>query len=249
MPYFLFSGVIQPGQSFDIGGDEAGHILRSRRIQIGEVVHIQDSKALRFEARVEKLANRFLTLRPLNQLRTPPESPLKIHLCQALVKEKALDTLIQKSTELGVTSICFFQSQYSQRLHAKTEIEKKTHRWKRIAVEACKQSGRAQPPYISFSFELDKFQQVSEKSSIETVPVLCLESSGDSIALNNALTTPQEVVVIIGPEGGWGADDLKGLPVQRVHLGTRILRSDTAAIAVISVLQYLYGDLGSSPVI
>lgn len=248
MPYFLFSGVIRPGQPFDIHSDEAGHILKSRRIQIGETIQIQDLETVRFEARVEKLGKRSLTLYPMRQLQMPPESPFKIHLCQALVKEKALDTIIQKGTELGVSSICVFQSRFSQRLHAKAEVGKKTQRWQRIAIEACKQSGRALPPDISFAFELDKFHQVSGKSSIETIPLLCLESSGNSIALNRANTDLSEVVLIVGPEGGWGEDEWDRFPIQRVHLGPRILRSETAAIAGITILQYQKGDLSGAPI-
>ena len=245
--YFLYSKVIQTEQLFTVKGDEAGHVLRSRRIQVGEVIQIQDLNVTRFEARVEKLDNRSLTLLPLKQLQTPPESPLTIHLYQALVKEKGLDLIVQKCTELGVSSICFFQSRYSQRLHAKNDSEKKLQRWHRIAIEACKQSGRAVPPGISFISDLSKFQQDSGESSIETIPALCLESSGETVPLESACSKTSTVNLIIGPEGGWSDTELDGLPFQKIQLGPRILRSDTAAISAVTVLQYLYGDLTSPP--
>ncbi|NQU63518.1 MAG: 16S rRNA (uracil(1498)-N(3))-methyltransferase [SAR324 cluster bacterium] len=246
--YFLYSGVIQTGQDFTISGDEAGHILKSRRIQIGEAIHIQDQETLRYEVRVEKLANRSLTVFPLQKLKTPSESPLRIHLYQALVKEKALDTIIQKCTELGVCSICFFHSRYSQRIPAKAGLEKKKQRWLRIAVEACKQSGRVAPPAISFISDLSEFHQVSVESSIETIPSFCLESSGETVSINNILADKQELNLVVGPEGGWGPGDLKSQAFQSVHLGPRILRSETAAIAAIAILQSLSGDLGHAPI-
>ncbi|MFH2131851.1 MAG: RsmE family RNA methyltransferase [bacterium] len=248
MSYFLCSNVIQIGRCFEISGEEAGHILQSRRIQIGEVIHVQDLNVMRFEARVEKLTNRSLTVLPLKQLETPPESPLRIHLYQALVKEKALDLIIQKCTELGVSRICFFQSQYSQRLPPKVDLEKKRQRWLRVAVEACKQSGRTIPPDIFFISELSKFHQVSGESSIETIPTLCLETSGDNIPLDRIVLDGSDIGLIVGPEGGWGAADLQGHGVQSVHLGPRILRSETAAIAALTILQFLYGDLKQAPV-
>lgn len=245
MPYFLFSGVIQTGLSFQIKGEEAGHILTSRRVQVGEVIHVQDLNALRYEAQVEQIKSRKLVLNPIRQLATPPEPPLKIHLRQALVKEKALDAIIQKGTELGVASIGFFQSRYSQRLPAQAEISKKTQRWQRIAVEACKQSGRTSPPDIFFEPDWVKFNQFWGETSTETIPLICLESTRETISLETAFAGGKEVVLLIGPEGGWADDDLAGLPVQRVFLGPRILRADTAAVAAISILQYLHGDLNS----
>lgn len=245
--YFLYKGVLQPGQSFTIGDDEAGHILKSRRIQIGEVIHIQDQKMLRYEVRVEKLDNRSLTVLPLKRLKTPSESQIRIHLYQALVKEKALDTIIQKCTELGVCSICFFQSRYSQRMPAKSGLERKKQRWLRIAVEACKQSGRVIPPIISLVSDLSKFHQVSVKSSIETIPSFYLESSGESVSMDSMHIEGREINLIIGPEGGWGPGDMQDPTLQGVHLGPRILRSETAAIAAVTILQFQYGDLRKAP--
>lgn len=247
MPYFLFSGVIQNGLCFVVKGDEASHILNARRIQIGEVIQIQDQNALRYEARVEQMTHKSLTLLPLNSLLTPWESPLHIHLYQALVKEKALDTIIQKCTELGVYSICFFQSRYSQRLHTKTGLEKKRQRWCRIAVEACKQSGRVTPPDIIFISDLSKFHQVSEESSIETIPTFCLESSGETFPMDSIDINGKEINLIVGPEGGWELGELPEKVFQRVHLGPRILRSETASLAAVSILQFLYGDLKNAP--
>ncbi|MBT3226116.1 MAG: 16S rRNA (uracil(1498)-N(3))-methyltransferase [Deltaproteobacteria bacterium] len=245
--YFLFSDEIQTGQCIAIKGDEASHILNSRRIQIGEVIQIQDQKMLRYEARVEKMTHKSLTLLPFKNLKTPPESQLRIHLYQALVKEKALDAIIQKCTELGVCSICFFQSRYSQRLQPKTGLEKKRQRWLRIAVEACKQSGRVAPPNITFISDLSKFHQVSVESSIETIPSFCLESSGETVSMDSILTNDREINLIVGPEGGWGPGDLSEQNFRCVHLGPRILRSETASIAAVSILQFLYGDMKSAP--
>ena len=243
MSYFLFSGVIQISCSITIKGDEANHILKSRRIQVGEVIQIQDQKSLRYEARVENITHKSLTLLPLKNLIMPPESPLRIHLYQALLKEKALDTIIQKCTELGVYSICFFQSCYSQRLLAKTNLEKKRQRWCRIAVEACKQSGRAIPPDITFIVDLSKFHQVSVESSIETIPTFYLESSGETVSLDGIVQNGNEINLFVGPEGGWAPEELSGLGFKSVHLGPRILRSETASIAAVSILQFLGGDL------
>ncbi len=247
MSYFLFSGIIHVGYSFTIKSDEASHILKSRRIQVGEVIQIQDQNALRYEARVEDLTQKSLTLLPLKNLITPQESSLRIHLYQALVKEKALDIIIQKCTELGVSSICFFQSHYSQRLHKKTGLEKKRQRWYRIAIEACKQSGRAIPPDITFLSNLSKFHQVSVESSIETIPTFCLESSGESVPMDSIVINSNEINLIVGPEGGWEPEELLEKGFKGVHLGPRILRSETASIAAISILQFLYGDLKRAP--
>jgi len=241
--YFLFTGVIQPGHPFQLEGEEASHILNSRRILPGELIQVQDQKELRYSVRVDSVGKQKLALNPLLEVQTPPASPLRIHLWQALVKEKAVDIIIQKSTELGVASICFFQSRYSQRLHAKSEISSRTQRWRKIAVEACKQCGRVRPPDISFKPDPIEFDQVSGESSIKTIPVLCLESLPDAVPLDATLKDVQDIALMVGPEGGWAPEDLKGLPFRKVSLGPRILRSETAAIAAVSILQFRYGDL------
>ncbi len=243
MSYFVFDGVIQLQQPFVIKGEEASHIARSRRIQTGGIIQIQDQSDLRYQARIEQIGKKSLRLLPLTSQTTPPEPLFRINLYQALVKEKALDYIIQKTTELGVASIYLFQNRYSQRLKPDDEQGRKQTRWKKIAREACKQSGRVKPPEITILPDLSKLEQVLESPSTKTMATICLTSSGDTIPLDQASIASDEINLLIGSEGGWNDDEMARIECERVHLGPRILRSDTAAVSAVGILQYVFGDM------
>lgn len=244
MSYFIFEGKLELNQAFILKGDEAAHLLQSRRIQPGEWIEIQDVSYQRFQAKVVAVLKKELKLLPISLLNPPADSPYKINLFQALIKDKALDLILQKATELGVASICIFQSSYSQRL--KKDVEKQVARWQKICVEACKQSGRVKPPALSFldsHKELEKFIHSHTKS----VPTICLTTSPQSLRLGKIPNFRGAVNLLIGPEGGWQAGECSGPTTIPVNLGQRILRSETAAIATISILQYVFGDLSAEP--
>ncbi|MCP4750735.1 MAG: 16S rRNA (uracil(1498)-N(3))-methyltransferase [Proteobacteria bacterium] len=247
MSYFIFDGTVQLGKSFIIKGEEASHILQSRRIRPGEIIRIQDRSARRYDARVEESGSRKVTLCPLNIRDIAPESELRIHLYQALVKEKALDAIVRKTTELGVAGIRFFQSRYSQRLKPGSDVDKKRIRWEKIALEACKQSDRAKPPVIAFLPELSDVLQFMRHDADDAVQTICMSISGESVALDQLSMESNALNVLIGPEGGWDRNELDSLTCTKVHLGPRILRADTAAISAVGLLQYLHGDMKNSP--
>lgn len=243
MSYFLYDNEVKLNQRFTLKGEEASHLLRSRRIQPGELVEIQDTSHQRFQCQVESVSKRELILRSVEQVIPPAESPLKLHLYQALIREKPLEIILQKSTELGATSINLFQSRYSQRL--KKDSAKSGQRWQKICIEACKQSGRTTPPAIHFFESIDAVvQTIQSKTAVP--PALCFSTSEQGISLDQLQLDSNEVNLLIGPEGGWFEDELAPLDPFHVHLGQRILRSETAAVTAVALLQFLFGDLSVS---
>ncbi|MBU3916457.1 16S rRNA (uracil(1498)-N(3))-methyltransferase [bacterium] len=243
MSYFNFKGIIKADQHFILEDEDASHVLQSRRINTREIIEIQDDSFNRWKARVEEKKKKSLILMPIERIIPPPESGFHINLFQAQVKEKSLDIIIQKATELGTTNIIVFQSHYSQPYKSGIELEKKLVRWRKIAMEACKQSGRLKPPTISFLSDFSKLVQRLKDVSSDQVPTICFESSGKTIRLDQLTVTGKELNLLIGPEGGWDDEELELLVCEKVHLGPRILRAETAAISAISIIQYLFGDL------
>jgi len=243
MSYFLFEGTISSNKVFSISGKEARHIIQSRRIKPGETIDVQDSQNLRYISKILKIEDDEIELLPVKKQKAYLQSNLEIHLFQALIKEKALDLIIQKATELGVSSITFFHSQFSQRLKSPETVNKKLTRWRRIALEACKQSGRLKPPAVGFLSDLRKSHQLLPDSSTETFSAICLTSFGDTVPMSGVQIDDNVINLLIGPEGGWEASDLDEINCQKVHLGPRTLRSETAAISAVGILQFLFGDL------
>jgi len=108
MPYFLYEGRLECGQEAELTGKEAAHASKSRRLREGEIFEVQDEQPQRFEAKVLENARNQLSFIVENRLEPPTESPLKLELWQALPREKALEMILQKGTELGVSnSFCF----------------------------------------------------------------------------------------------------------------------------------------------
>jgi 16S rRNA (uracil1498-N3)-methyltransferase len=240
--YFLTQSAIALNQSVLISGDEAKHILLSRRIKIEELIEIQDINNNRYIAKVTKIERRNLTVKPIKKITPPAESILRIKLFQALTKEKSLDQVIQKATELGVAEIHLFQSAYSQKLVNDNELNKKRSRWSRIAQEAQKQSGRLLAPSIDYYNNIESICKIIKTSGL----TVCLDSKVKSGSFSDLSINTTAINLLIGPEGGWKKNELELINCKRIYLGQRIMRSETAAISSISILQFLFGDLNRS---
>ncbi len=240
MSYFIFESKIVLNQPFTLDGEEAQHLLNSRRIQIGEAIEIQDQCYHRYLATVEAISKKHLILLPETQLTTPPESPFKINLFQALIKDKNLELILQKTTELGVSAIYLFQSTFSQKL--KKDTSKQLQRWNKICLEACKQSGRVKAPPVAYFDSIQKTESFLRASS-DQIPILCMSTVKHFNQLSDIQFPESEVNLLIGPEGGWHDDEFSIQNVVPINLGQRILRAETAAIISVSILQFLHGDL------
>ena len=253
MSYFKSANELQLNKKITIAGSEAQHILKSRRISVGEQIELQDHEGKRFLTEVVMCNKDSLTVLPIKIIDLPPESPFKITLFQAVVKEKSLDNILQKTTELGVAVINVWNSRYaSEKILPKFKY--KLTRWQKIVDEACKQSDRTTAPTLSLlagladvtksGTELDCLL-VLDKSGNENLVVR--DPDGSSDPEREKIKNPKSVGLVIGPEGGLDKleiEALKELPnVKIIKFGPRILRADTAAIAAVAIVNNLFGDL------
>jgi 16S rRNA (uracil1498-N3)-methyltransferase len=153
-----------------------------------------------------------------------------------------MDMVIQKATELGIGSIQpIFTSRSTVKLSL-DRIKKRLMHWRQVSISACEQSGRSKIPVIKSPIEFD---QISE--GIKTINSLNLLLHPDN--LEESCNLPNEyygdINIFIGPEGGFSQDEVLLLKKQNcinIQLGQRILRTETAPLAIIAILQYKYGD-------
>ena len=218
-------------------------VLRLRR---NDVVSVFDGEGKEFGCLIEHIGGRkepaqLIVLKEI--FPPPPESDLNLTLAVALLKGEKFDLVVQKATELGAKKIIPLQTKRDDvRLRDEKETEKKLERWRRIALEAAKQSGRAALPKIEKVFEFENF--VSRLNDGEA-RILFAERGGKSLADVNE-NSPKSVLAIVGAEGGWEDSEIelaRENNFQIVTLGGRILRAETAAITVTALMQHLYGDL------
>jgi|FLOH01.1.fsa_nt_gi 16S rRNA (uracil1498-N3)-methyltransferase len=170
------------------------------------------------------------------------QSRLKIHLGLGLSRGDRMDFAMQKSTELGVSEITPLYTEHGEVKLKADRLEKKLQHWRKIAINASEQSGRLEIPEIHTPSPLAEWQQ-----GLDAGFSLMLDPSGeDKLPLNTAALQFEQVNLLIGPEGGFSATEIhsarnQGLAI--VALGTRILRTETAPIAALAILQHLYGDM------
>jgi len=211
--------------------------------RVGSLVTLTDSEGSDFRGRVTRLSENEASVFIFDSFRSPTESSLEIILLQALPEKERMELIIQKTTELGVTAIVPFKSERSTSLKEREAKQRKVHRWQHIAVKAVRQSRRARVPYVG---EYRSFQEVLEDPGKDGLRVLLWEKGGENLKNVLRQQPPQKIYAMVGPEGGFTEDEVelakkKGfIPVK---LGQRILRTETAAIIMVGILQYELGDL------
>lgn len=221
-----------------LAADEARHLREVLRLKPGAEVSVFDGEGKEFRARVAQARRDFAELELEQEIEPArPESPLRITLAVALLKGEKFDLVVQKATELGVAQIIPLITRYADiKLRDESDARKRVTRWQRIALEAAKQSGRALVPEITLPEQLTSVLRPSNPCYFFS------EKGGHGLA---PVETDQ-ITAIIGSEGGWTDEEIEGARAagaQIVTLGGRILRAETAAIAVTALLQHRFGDL------
>jgi 16S rRNA (uracil1498-N3)-methyltransferase len=210
----------------------------------GSIVTLTDSEGKDFRGRVLRLSKEEASILIFESFPFSTESPLEIILLQALPEKERMELIIQKVTELGVSAIVPFRSARSISLEEREARQKKSHRWQHIAIRAVQQSRRAKVPWVG---ECRSFEEALEDSRGNGLKIVLWEKEGEN--LKNILKQHHtgKIYVSVGPEGGFTEEEVKQARDQGfvpVKLGQRILRTETAAITLVGILQYELGDLG-----
>jgi len=227
-----------------VEGSEVRHIRRALRLRAGDGIVVFDGSGREYEGTIVEEGPSSVLIEIQNIISSERESPLEITLAQSLLKGEKMDTLIQKATELGAKEIIPFFSSRSVPLLDKSKRLKRYHRWERIAVEASKQCGRGVIPRIE---PLQDYFEMLQAPSPDSLRLILWEKEGAS--LKEILKTSKEktkIFFIVGPEGGVSNEEVeraKEVGFIPVNLGKRILRSETASLCLLSILQYECGDL------
>jgi 16S rRNA (uracil1498-N3)-methyltransferase len=225
-------------QTVTLGADEARHLRDVLRLKPGDEVFVFDGLGHEFRSTVSNIRRDTAELRIDAEVEpAKPESHLQLNLGVALLKGEKFDLVVQKATELGVTKIIPLITRYADiHLRDATDATKRVTRWQRIAIEAAKQSGRAIVPQISLPVAFEKVE-------VEGAGVMFSERDGDSI---DNLPAASSITALGGSEGGWADEEIESARARGFHvvtLGGRILRAETAAIAVMVLMQHRFGDL------
>jgi 16S rRNA (uracil1498-N3)-methyltransferase len=229
--------------------EESRHLRDVLRLRAGDEAHVFDGEGREFACVVAAPGGRRepARLEVRSRVEAPsPESPLSLTLAVALLKGEKFDLVVQKATELGVSRVVpVLTKRADVRLRDERDAGVRVERWRRLALEAAKQSGRAVVPFIAAPVGFDSLVGVHEEG---TARLLFAERGGDGLEslADETHARPASAVALVGPEGGWDEDELSQARERGwalVTLGGRTLRAETAAIAVCVLLQNLWGDL------
>ena len=171
------------------------------------------------------------------------ESSLNSEIIQGLSRNDHLDWMIQKTTELGVQRISIFNSNHSQIPVKTSQLEKKRQHWRAIAIKACEQSGRHVPPKIDFFNSLQSLLEVSYQRDNKFL----LDFQGPRLAtLLQPQTKTNQVSIMLGAEGGLSVTEIglaNAAGFISSQIGTRVLRTETAAVTALALAQSYWGDI------
>jgi 16S rRNA (uracil1498-N3)-methyltransferase len=259
------AGFSPDGRSVHLSAEETRHLRNVLRLKAGDEIFVFDGAGREFQGRVQAVARDSAEASVIKQVDpAQPESSLDLTLAIALLKGEKFDLVIQKATELGVTRIIpVMTARADVRIKSGADAERKTTRWERIALEATKQCGRARLMKIETPARFADLVRGGEKDSIAgedasddarapfkdaDIRIMFAERQGASLAeaLGNGQNGRQTVTALIGPEGGWADDEIDQASIagwKIVTLGGRILRAETAAIVVATLIQHRIGDL------
>lgn len=228
------------GQELVLGADASHYLSRVLRLRLDASIHLFNARDGEFLARVAAIEKKAVTVLLQERRREPAPPRLSIHLGLGLSRGDRMDFGIQKSTELGVTQITPLYSRFGEVKLSGDRADNKRRHWQQIAVNAAEQCGRLDVPQIYAPIPLQEWQDAVH----DDTPCLMLDPSGADTLTGQPITSA--VNVVIGPEGGFAAEELESARkagFRIVALGSRVLRTETAPIATLAILQHLYGDM------
>lgn len=231
---------VKNGEAF-LRGREARHALKVLRLKKGDEIIVFDGEGKEYLAVIEAASPTSVKLKILEETNVKRDSPLTTILYMGITnKLQKFELALQKVTELGVTEIFPVVCKRSSNAHFVKNWSRKLERWNEITVNAAKQCGRSVLPKIHYPVKIEEIEPNSDISFV------LWEKGGKSFKDFQGYSA-NSVSFLVGPEGGLEREEIETLEkkgFKTIYLGKRILRAETAAIAGMALIQFIWGDLG-----
>ena len=229
------------GGSLVLGPEETRHLRDVLRLKTADRVNVFDGEGREYLAEIAHISKNSTALNLIGEIPPKsPESPLDLTLAASILKGEKFDLIVQKAVELGVMQIApLLTARGDVKLR---DTQKRVDRWRRIVLEAAKQSGRAALMKIGEPVEFVEFVQKAEQQA-DCSLLMFSERGGEGFPERS---DAKKITALVGPEGGWEDSEIEaarqaGFSI--VTLGGRILRAETAAISIAAIFQHRFGDL------
>jgi len=242
LPRIYLNSALVKGAILLLPSEARHHLVNVLRLKINDQLFLFDGKSQQEAiASITQLDRKSATVSVLSIVNTCRESLLDISLVQAISSTDKMDFTVQKAVELGVKSIRPIFTERSQKPWKANRLEKKLAHWRSILVHACEQSGRTHLPQLYIPVP---YQEYLALRFIDR-PALILEPSANQ-TIKEIKNKSGAFDILVGPEGGFTSQELlqaENAGISQVRLGPRILRTETAGVAILTWLQIQHGDL------
>jgi len=236
------------GDRVTLGVEETRHLTRVLRLGAGDVVEALDGAGTMLTVRIERVDRRGAEAVVLARASHPTESPLRLTLAQGMAKGDKMESIIRMATELGATLVVPLATARTVVTLERGAGTSRRARWRRVAQEAAKQSGRSVVPDVSSPQTLEAWLAAREVGDL----LVCLWEAAETPIVSRLPKAPvSHATLVVGPEGGLETSEVAMIEKAGGmvgNLGSRILRTETAAPVGLALLQERYGDLGGGPV-
>lgn len=230
-----------------ISGSDARHIKTVLRLKAGDAVEIIDGTGMEYTARITDFSSATVALRIFEKRIGKTESHIEITIAPGILKDKKMDELVRRLTELGFSRWAPFFAARSVPRPDSRRLTARTARWKKIAVEALKQCRRSYMPEIMEPVAFKDVLSLARGSDLKIIfwenQITETVSSGPALADQSC----KKIFVMLGPEGGFTREEIesaRSCGFITASLGPRILRAETAALAAAVMMQFIFGDMG-----
>lgn len=237
----IFSNqALHSGAVFVLAPEPSRHIAKSLRMAVGDTLTLFDGNGGEYPATITELGKKAVTVTTGDHQAIERESPLQVHLGIAVSRGDRFDWVIQKATELGVTRISPLATDRTGVKLTGERADRKLAHWRQVAISACEQCGRNRVPEID---ALQALEQWTGRCDAQVKMVLHHRAA----AADAQHSGVQSAALLVGPEGGLSPEEIALAESQgfaALALGPRVLRTETAPLAALSILQARWGDLG-----
>ena len=227
------------GAAIVLDDSAARHVAGALRLQPGAALVLFNGEGGEYRAHLEQVEKRRVQARVEEFVDIDRESDLKVYLGLAVSRGDRMDYAVQKSTELGVTAIHPLETARTEVRLSAERWEKKRAHWQQVAISACEQCGRNRPPVIEAVRSLDDW--LGDAPGERKLVLHHRSETGLAGA-----SAPSAVSLLIGPEGGLSEAELEGAGragFEGLRLGPRVLRTETAPVAALAIIQSTWGDI------
>lgn len=229
------------GNQIQIVGPDVNHIKNVLRMKVGDTLWISDKEKKEYNCYIEEMTEEEILLHIAYVQESDFELPSRLYLFQSLPKGDKMELIIQKAVELGVYEIIpVSTSRCVVRLDAK-KAAKKVERWQQIAESAAKQSKRLRIPTIHSVCNYQEALAYASSCQVKLIPYELAKDMRETTEILRRIEPGDDVAIFIGPEGGFSEEEIKKAMEQKLQpitLGKRILRTETAGLAILSVLMF-----------